>query len=309
VTTVRPLELADVEQVVTRIEDRLTQDARIQPLVNPTISGEILADSLRALTDQTWIADQDGTVVGHLYGAMLESETYGNGVWIGPDGASFDTTDILSDLYSAAGAAWIERGALEHYVWTIDDVGTTTPWYEMGFARMHMRGVRRLEVVGDRALPDGYSIRRGGVEDIEIAVALDDELDAVQRVGPSFSIGLDHSTKRDDLLDTLEDPEVHHYIVEFGEAPVAQCITFPLPPRRGSFDHTLHLSAVTVDAEHRHLGVGTAMVDVALRDARDAGFEFAETNWRVTNRRARNYWIDYGFEPTYVRLHRTIGLG
>jgi ribosomal protein S18 acetylase RimI-like enzyme len=309
VTTVRPLELDDVEHVVARVGDRLARDAEIQPLVNPALSTQLLADSLRAATDQTWVADHDGVIVGHLYGAMLDSETYGHGVWIGPDGVSFDTTDILSDLYSAAGARWIEHGALEHYVWTIDDVISTQPWYEMGFARMHMRGVLRLEGPLDHSLPEGYTLRRGSVDDLEIAVALDDELDAVQRVGPSFSIGLDHTSKRDDLLETLEDPEVHHYIVQFGEDAVAQCITFPLPPRRGSFDRTLHLSAVTVDAEHRHLGVGTAMVDAALRDARNAGFEFVETNWRVTNRRARNFWLDYGFAPTYVRLHRTIGLG
>jgi hypothetical protein len=34
-----------------------------------------------------------------------------------------------------------------------------------------------------------------------------------------------------------------------------------------------------------------------------------ETNWRVTNRRAANFWLRYGFRPTYVRLHRTIGSG
>jgi ribosomal protein S18 acetylase RimI-like enzyme len=308
-TTVRPLEPRDVDQVVARIGDRLELDARIQPLVNPTISTQLLADALRAAANQTWVADRDGAVVGHLYGAMLESETYGNGVWIGPDGASFENTDTLSDLYSVAGATWIERGALEHYVWTIDDLASTQPWYELGFARMHMRGVLRLDARRDHPLPDGYALRRGGVGDIEVAVALDDELDAVQRVGPSFSIGLDHSSKRDDLMETLEDPEVHHYVVEFGGRAVAQCVTFQLPHRRGSFEHTLHLSAVTVDAEHRHLGVGTAMVDAALGNATNAGFTYVETNWRVTNRRARNYWLGYGFEPTYVRLHRTIGLG
>jgi ribosomal protein S18 acetylase RimI-like enzyme len=309
VTTVRQLEASDIDQVVARIGGRLELDARIQPLVSSSISTQLLADSLRAASAQTWVAEHDGVVVGHLYGAMLESETYGNGVWIGPDGASFDTTDVLSDLYSAAGATWIERGALEHYVWTIDDLASTQPWYEMGFARMHMRGVLRLEGRDAHRFPEGYSLRPGGIDDLEIALALDDELDAVQRVGPSFSIGLDHSSKRDDLIETLEDPEVRHYVVQFGDDAVAQCITFPLPPRRGSFDHTLHLSAVTVDAEHRHLGVGTAMVDAALRDAYDAGYQFVETNWRVTNRRARNYWLTYGFEPTYVRLHRTIGLG
>jgi ribosomal protein S18 acetylase RimI-like enzyme len=308
-TSVRPLEPDDIDQVVARIGDRLELDARIQPLVNPSISTQLLADALRAATDQTWVADRDGVVVGHLYGAMLESETYGNGVWIGPDGASFDNTDTLSDLYSAAGATWIEHGALEHYVWTIDDLASTQPWYELGFARMHMRGVLRLERDFNHALPEGYALRRGTVEDLDIAVALDDELDAVQRVGPSFSIGLDHTSKADDLLETLEDPEVRHYIVECEGHAIAQCITFPLPARRGSFDHTLHLSAVTVDAEHRYRGVGTALVDAALRDAQQEAFDFVETNWRVTNRRARNYWLGYGFEPTYVRLHRTIGLG
>jgi len=308
-TTVRPLEGGDVDQVVRRISNRLMDDAALQPLVNPVFDAALMAQSLHEAKGQTWVADHDGAVVGHLYGALLDNETYGNGVWIGPDGASFINTDVLSDLYSVAGATWIEHGALEHYVWTLDDPAMTQPWYEMGFARMHMRGVLTLDGPRTHALPEGYRVRRGGVDDIDIAVALDDELDAVQMVGPSFSIGLSHVGKRDDLLETLGDPEVHHYVVENDAGAVAQCITFPLPARRGSFANTLHLSAVTVHADHRRMGIATAMVDAALTNASNAGFAYVETNWRVTNRRARNYWLTYGFAPTYVRLHRTIGTG
>jgi ribosomal protein S18 acetylase RimI-like enzyme len=308
-TTIRPLDTNDVDAVVARITNQLAHDAASQPLLRATIDAVMMAQALRDAAPRTWIAEQDSGVVGHLYGAILENETYGHGVWIGPDGASFDTTDILADLYAVAGASWIEHGALEHYVWVIDDVASTQPWYELGFARMHMRGVLALDQPRVHELPEGYRIRRGGVDDLDIAVALDDELDAVQMAGPSFSIGLSHTGKREELFETLDDPEVHHYVVEYDASAVAQCITFPLPPRRGSFDHTLHLSAVTVHADHRHLGVATAMVDGALRDATAAGFEYVETNWRVTNRRARNYWLRYGFAPTYVRLHRTIGTG
>lgn len=307
--SVRPLEVGDVDGVVQRIMIRLAEDATVQPLVNPSIPEGLLADSLRNARDQTWVCEEDGVLVGHLYGALLDNGTHGNGVWIGPDGVSFNTTDILADLYATAGARWLEHAALEHYVWTLDDVVSTEPWYELGFARMHMRGVLELTEPRAHAFPEGYLIRHGSADDIDVAVALDDELDAVQRVGPSFSIGLDHSTKRDDLLETLEDPDTNYYVVEANDRAVAQCITFALPPRRGSFDHTLHLSAVTVDAEYRRLGVGTAMVDWALNDAANAGFKFVETNWRVTNRRAGNYWRNYGFIPTYVRLHRTIGTG
>ena len=71
----------------------------------------------------------------------------------------------------------------------------------------------------------------------------------------------------------------------------------------------MHLSAVSVRPGHEHRGVARALVDHALSDATEAGFDYAETNWRVTNRRAAQFWLRYGFVPTYVRLHRTIGSG
>ncbi len=308
-TTVRPLEPSDVDGVVERIQAHLAADASHQPLVNPVISPELLADALRRATAATWVADERGQIVGHLYGALLENESCGNGVWVGPDGASFDDVEILSDLYSRAGASWIDAGALEHYVWTLDEPPSTQPWYELGFARMHLRGVLTLPRPLMHALPQGYAVRRGGLDDVELALALDKELDAAQRLGPSFSITRHDLSTRDDFRATLADPEVHHYVVEHDGRGVAQCITFPLPARRGSFDATLHLSAVTVLGEHRRRGIATALVDHALAEAYGAGFSYVETNWRVTNRRAQRHWLHYGFAPTYVRLHRTIGAG
>ena len=307
-TTVRPLRPGDVDEVVARIERRLKADAALRPLINPAFSPELQANALRHATETTWVAEDDGRIVGHLNGALLEDQTYGQGVWVGPDGASFNDVDVLGDLYETAGAAWIDSGALEHYVWTLDDDSTTDGWHEMGFARMHRRGVAALPRPLSHRFPDGYALRRGGLDDFELAVVLDDELGAAQRLGPSFSTA-PQSSSREDLAETLADPETHHYVVERSGVAVAQCITIPLPTRRGSFDASLHLSAVTVQREHRHRGVATAMVDRAFADAVDAGFTHAETNWRVTHRRAQRFWTAYGFEATYVRLHRTIGAG
>jgi len=58
-----------------------------------------------------------------------------------PDGVSFDSPDILDALYADAGLSWIENEAIEHYAWIFDDPSDTSPWYELGFARMHARGV------------------------------------------------------------------------------------------------------------------------------------------------------------------------
>jgi len=306
---VRPLEPRDVDAVVARVRDRLSDDARRNPLLSAEFSDEHFSRALTDAADQTWVADDGGRIVGHLYGALLMSVEYGHGVWIGPDGVSFEDPDVLAELYATAGASWIASGALEHYAWVFDDAADSTHWHELGFARMHVRGVVALTEPRRHQLPPGYSLRRGGPDDLELALAIDETLDEAQRRGPSFSIVYEHQSRRDEMLEALEDDEVHHYVVEHAGEGVAQCLTFPLEPRRGSFEHTLHVSAVAVRPEHEHRGVAHALIDHALNDARASGFRYAETNWRVTNRRASAFWVRYGFRPTYVRLHRTIGAG
>ena len=304
---VRRLEPGDVDDVVDVVAQRLRADALCQPLVNPHFSRDGLAEALARSDDSTWVARDGGLLVGHLHGAQLENADHGRAVWMSPDGVSFDGVDTLAELYRAAGTSWIAQGAFEHYVWTFDNRDALEPWYELGFARMHQRGALVLESRAPATFALGYSVRRGGPGDLELVVKLDAALDAAQHEGPSFARGVGHASSREDLRETLEDPEVHHYVVEYEGVGVAQCLTYPLPPIRGSFDNTVHLSAVTVLAAHRGRGVATAMVDVAMRDAVAAGFTHAETNWRVTNRSAANFWRRYGFTPTYVRLHRTIG--
>ena len=306
---VRKLDRGDVDDVVRRVELRLRHDAQINDLVSPEISTEEFGHALADATSSTWVALAGDVLVGHLYGALLESAVYGHGVWIGPDAVSFDGTDVLSDLYAQAGQEWIERGALEHYVWVLDDASSTQPWYELGFARMHTRGVLAIDALRGHELADIYSLRRGTLDDLDVAVSLSEELNLAQEKGPSFSIDLNTTSERDELLETLSDPEVEYYLVEYEGRAVGQCITFPLPARRGSFDDTLHLSAVVVSEDHRGRGVATALVNSALDEAFAEGFRYVETNWRVTNRQAQHFWTSYGFRPTYVRLHRTIGAG
>ena len=306
---VRKLLPGDVDQVVGRIDQRLGDDAALQPLVNPEISLEALGDALRAATASTWVALEDDRLVGHLYGALLENAVYGPGVWIGPDGVSYDNDDVLADLYAEAGQEWIDAGAREHYAWVLDHWSATDAWYELGFARMHLRGVLALDRPRSSPLPDGYRLRKGSAHDLDVCVALTTELDEAQARGPSFALDLPADSQRDELAETLDDPDVTLFIIEHGDEAVAQCITFALPPRRGSFDSTLHLSAVVVREKHRGLGVATSMISCALDEARAAGFEYAEANWRGTNRQASRFWTGYGFGTTYVRLHRTIGAG
>lgn len=306
---VRRLESRDIGQVVERVNERLARDARRNALLSANFSDQHFAAALRDAAHQTWVAEESGVITGHLFGAMLDSPEYGRGAWVGPDGVSFDSSAVLDALYAAAGAEWIERQAIEHYAWVFDDPSDTTPWYDLGFARMHVRGVYALTSGEHDGLPDGYTLRRGGPADLELALELDRVLDEAQQRGPSFALFVEHASRPDEMLEMLEDPDVRYYVVERNGLGVAQCLTFALEARRGSFDDALHLSALSVRPEHEHRGVARGLVGHALKEGFEDGFRYVETNWRVTNHRAASFWRHYGFHPTYVRVHRTIGSG
>jgi ribosomal protein S18 acetylase RimI-like enzyme len=304
--TVRKLLASDVDAVVSRIVQKITNDASVKELINPDFSREHLSNALESSRALTWVAYRDEQLVGHIYGALLDNETYGSSAWIGPDGVSFDDGDVLDALYAVAGQDWINEGASEHYVWTLDDSAAMSAWFNLAFAKMHSRGVMKLRE-GSHGLDERYRLRQGTLDDLDVAIFLDDELELAQTEGPSFSLGLSKTSQRDEWIETLSDPDTRHYVLEFQGDAVGQCVTFPLPEQRSSFDATTHLSAVVILPQHRSRGLALAMVDSALNDARERGFLYAATNWRVTNRRAAHFWTAYGFEPTYVRLHRTIG--
>ena len=303
---VRPLETGDIESVVERVASSLQGDATRNALINPDFSHDVFALALTSVLDQTWVALVEGRIVGHLYGAVLENAEHGRGAWIGPDGVSFDDAATLFALYDVAAATWVSRGALEHYAWVRDDDDATAPWYEMGFARAHSRGVIELTTPRTASWPGGYRLRRGDLGDLEVALTLDRVLDAAEGRAPSQSVGAETATLREEWRELLSDEEVHHYLVEFAGDAVAQCVTYPLPSQRGSFLRTVHVSAVVVIPTHEHHGVARSLLDAALNDARAAGFRYAETSWRVSNHRAAQFWRRYGFRPTYVRLRRTI---
>lgn len=306
---VRHLEFGDIDRVVERVRQRLARDAARCSLVNPRFNASTFADALEGVRTQTWVAEDEGDVVGHLYGAQLENVEYGRGAWVGPDGVSFDTPTILDALYAAAGATWISAGAIEHYAWIFDDATDTTPWYELGFARMHARGVIALDGRHEENWPLGYSVRRATPDDLAVTLELDQLIDEAQQRGPSFALVVASATRADEMLETIEDPDVAFYLVDYEGRAVAQCLTFGLDARRGSFDHSLHVSALSVRPDHEHRGVAQALVRHALNEAVDGRYHYAEVNWRVTNHRAAEFWRRFGFQSTYVRLHRTIGAG
>jgi ribosomal protein S18 acetylase RimI-like enzyme len=307
VIELEPLSSSTIEEVVARVIERQRSLAVKQPLISSHVDAAFLASSLLSAAPDVMVALQGQRVVGHLRGTTLENEVFGKSVWINPEGLSYDSSDILAILYSEMGARWMANNATRHFVWVPSDGIDYGPWLELGFSLMHQRGTLMIDSVSSVTLPDGYTVRRGSLRDLDEAIELDQIIQRAQEKGPSFLLNVPTGEQRNEWTETLEDPDVTHLFVENKGTLVAQCATFGLPQRLGSYPETVHLSAVSVRDEHQRRGIARAMVTVALHEARSQGFLYAETNWRVTNRYAAHYWTKFGFSPTYTRLQRRIG--
>ncbi len=241
---VRSLAVSDLDDVAQRVQRRLNDDAARNNLVNAHFDLPTFVDALRQSLDRTWVAIANEHVVGHLYGAVLDSVHHGRGAWLGPDGVSFDSPDVLAALYDAAATSWSRQNAFEHFVWVFDSPTTTLPWTNLGFERAHVRGALALAERPERGLEAQYVIRQGGSNDLVLALELDAVIDAAEGRSSEISNSSAIDIRREELEEELADPDVQYYVLEEAGRGVAQCSTYLLEPRRGSFerDDARHLA-------------------------------------------------------------------
>lgn len=270
------------------------------PLINTALSPRPHDDS------PTWIARQDGRIVGVATPTLQDDELFGTSLWLNPGGMCATDPEVIADLYSAVGQFGLDDHRTANYVWVPSNTPLIDVWMNLGFAFMHQRGSRRLTTTQAPVMPEGYSIVPGGIDYLETALQLDRALYAAQMLGPSFQRELPDSELRADWIDALEDDDVTHLLVMHHDVPVGQGMIYTLPEQIGSHQLTAHMSAVSLFAEHRGHGLGVALTEELARRALERGFAYLETNWRTTNRHAAQFWPKRGFVPTWHRMVRVV---
>lgn len=282
--------------MVERVRRALAADTASNPLVWPDVDTATLAHSLRAHLDATLVALDDATLVGHLYGVVLDGPR-GRDAWTGPDGWSGDAR-VIGALRVAAFDAWRAARVAHHHVWVLDEESSTRPWSDAGYRAEEVRGLKSLE---GATSPPAVSVRWVVGGDLEVALDFDAMID------------LAHGRKREpvrarrrDLRALFDDDDVSHVVLEEDGRVLAQCITFALAPTRATPEATLQVSALAVAPEARRRGLARALIESVLYDARERGFSHAQVTWRRANAPADAFWHAMGFQRTYVRLGAAI---
>ncbi|MBW4030961.1 MAG: GNAT family N-acetyltransferase [Acidobacteria bacterium] len=296
---------SDATAIAQRVADQLSRDASVEPLVSKHFSRHDFEQALAHSASPVWVEDSSGLLRGHLYGATFDDPLNGRQTWTGPDGYSYEFENVLDNLCDWAYREWRESGSAAHLVWALAGNGTQD-WIERGYHVVSVRGSLALGETFDFTWPAGHHVRRGDGADLDIALAFDALIDLAQGIQLDSLTDDQRESNEADLVDLLGDPDCHYHLVEVDGVAAAQCVTFPLPPLRGSHDDTVYLGSLAVEPRWRRRGLATVLVHAVLNHAIEDGFRFAEVRWHIDNEEATSLWSSLGFRPTYVQLRRSL---
>ena len=244
--------------------------------------------------------------VGRLIAVLKEDEVRRRHAWsaLGDHWlASAEPRALYRELYGVAARDWVERGYLDHYVVVPTERDVLDAWYSLSFAQQQVHGSQVLEPL-DMPEPEGFTIRIGGPEDIDLAMSLAFVIFDHQASGPTWA-GAPAPTEEDargSYAEYLGEDGVAYFVAERGKEPLGHLILERVD------DTETELTIAATVPEARGLGVGGALTKHALGWAWEQGYRACITDWRSANLLASRFWPSMGFEPVAYRLFRRITL-
>jgi GNAT superfamily N-acetyltransferase len=236
-------------------------------------------------------------------------------MWVDAAGHAAVNPEVLRELYAVAAAAWVEAGRTNHHVLVpATDAALVDAWFRLDFGQQHLHAVREPPGSEFAVVPRSeLVVRLAERADIPALAELELVLPRHSQGSPVFSrLELPTLAEAQAELETdWGDPKWTIFVAEHEGRVIGSALGCALeissshtPLMRPAKAGFLGFAAVLPDA--RGLGAGRALGEVVLAWTRDAGYDWATTDWRSTNLEAARTWPSLGFRPTFRRLHRTI---
>lgn len=318
---IRPFASSDLAAAAELLADRhrrhrLGESALDPAYESPEACGREISAALAVDDASGWVATRDGVVVGYMVGSPKADSTWGPNIWIDAAGHAAVEPEVIRELYAVAAEAWVAAGRGNHHVLVpATDAALVDAWFRLDFGQQHLHAVREPPPAEFAVIPRSELIvRLAEREDIPVLAELDTVLPLHSRSSPVFSTLTPPTVEesRAELESDWGDPKWTIFVAEHEGRVIGSSVGCALEissghsplmrPARAGF---LGFAAVLPDA--RGVGAGRALGEAVLAWARDAGYDWAATDWRSTNLEAARTWPTLGFRPTFRRLHRLIG--
>jgi GNAT superfamily N-acetyltransferase len=285
-----------------------TLRAQGPPLPARYENADVILDLLHDLSSDMpgVVALRRGQLVGFLTGMVLP-EFQGKRAIYSPEWANGarleESRRIYEAMYAHVAASWAADGCGTHVVTNLaNDWEAVNGWHWLGFGLLGADAVRDLSPIASAG--QEVDIRRASVDDVKWVVPLVEALRLHLASAPVFW----PSEPRHDYRGWLGSPEnVLWLAFADGEAVGGMGVT-PANPQACTIIRdpgTCSIVSAYVREEARGRGIATALLDRALRWAREQGYERCGVDFESANVLAARFWLRW-FEPACFTVMRHI---
>ncbi|MDF2939133.1 MAG: hypothetical protein K0Q90_4506 [Paenibacillaceae bacterium] len=296
--------------------ERQSTAALQQGFEEPEEAGRVV-EALLAQPGASGVAAFRGSeLAGYLIGRLEIDKLRERHIWVAYAGAAIargESAELYRDMYAAAAADWVKRGAFRHYALVpAGDAKAMDGWLRLGFGYEQIHGVQMIPAdIEPPKLADGVEIRLARKEDEaairEAAVYIMEH----QAQEPVWGVAFAEDRKKfqEGYAGLIEDEAGYLWVaVKDGELLGFQAF---FPAEAPESDMMMPSSCICLEvgatAPHaRGKGVGIALACHGLSHARRAGYVNCVTDWRITNLESSRFWPKRGFVPYAYRLVRQV---
>ena len=216
-----------------------------------------------------------------------------------------DSARIYEEMYSHLAADWVADKYIAHYISMFPNDGNALrAWNWMGFGMISVDAIRGLDPIQVEVVD--VRIKRAESGDIEQVFELQDELWQYMKGVPIFLL----SEKRDRAYyeEWLANPDKFIWLAYSNDEPAAFMRLGPADDDVSTIimdEKTTSIYAAFTKEKIRSEGIATALLDHALKSARESGYERCAVPFEPMNLLGAHFWLKY-FKPVCYSVVRYI---
>jgi len=251
----------------------------------------------------------DDRLVGFIVAELRDNEK--KQAWVPSFGIAVHGADedkIIYELYKYCSKKWVKQGYRDHVIESLNIEKQIKSLQMLGFAYQQVYGILKIEDYKELVSDAKATIRYLRKDDSNTLRKMADVIHTYQNDAPIYAIASPSYIKsvREGFVGLVDDDEVIFYIAERAE-PLAFQGLWELEPGYLVPTKCLELAIAGTFSEVSNSGVGSTLMNYAIKDLREKGYEWISTDWRMTNISSRRFWHDKcGFRITKHRMTRKI---
>ncbi len=254
-------------------------------------------------------------MLAYMIGAPKLDPVWGRNAWVHSAGLALAEgvdPSVVADLYAAIGEAWVRNGTFFHFAMTpIVEPEIVQAWFALAFGIEQVQALADLrEMKPPPPPPPGLTVRRAGPEDSEILAGFSELIWRELIKAPVWGITLPEAADevRAGYAELATDPTVTVWMAEIDRRVVAiQGYWEPDEPDEVLVpEKSVTISVYSTLPEERGKGIQSVLTRHGLAQARAAGYDYCETDWRSANRGVARSLPRFGFRPVGYRLVRRV---